>query len=403
MSKSNRNVWLKMIVMFSLASVLLFLSVSTSAKGAWYDPAWGYRQEVTVTSLGNFSDLSNFPVLVELTAQGNPLFSNAQSIGGDILFTDAGGNKLNHEIEYYDTGFGTKKLNAWVQVPTLPAAGTSLYMYYGNSGAANQENVIGTWDSNYKMVQHFQETLGPVYDSTSNNNDGTLFGPSFTAAGKIDGAYSFNSSEQDYIDIGQRASLNDISDAITLEAWVKTPFVSGKAARMIDNWGDSPYKGYALAITGTSTNPNNIARVILSQTDGGFAMVDSNAHITTGEWLYIAGALDGATGTLTLYLNGVAHNSTTGVGPITAADGNLVLGSVSYGTEFYLDGILDEVRISDTGRSADWIKASYNNQKANGAYGEFGDQQIVPEPSTLVMMLAAGLLGLLCYAWRKRK
>ena len=40
----------------------------------------------------------------------------------------------------------------------LSLTDTTLYMYYGNSAAANQENVAGTWDSNYRMVHHLEET-----------------------------------------------------------------------------------------------------------------------------------------------------------------------------------------------------------------------------------------------------
>jgi hypothetical protein len=40
------------------------------------------------------------------------------------------------------------------------------------------------------------------------------------------------------------------------------------------------------------------------------------------------------------------------------------------------DGFIDEVRISNAGRSAEWIKASYNNQNTPENYLIFGAEEI---------------------------
>ncbi len=68
----------------------------------WYDSNWQYRQEIIINSSMTPADQTNFPLLVKITDQTNPIFNNAQSDGGDILFTLSDGiTKLDHEIEYY--------------------------------------------------------------------------------------------------------------------------------------------------------------------------------------------------------------------------------------------------------------------------------------------------------------
>ncbi len=139
------------------------------AKGfAWYNTSYPYRKELTIDHTKVDDYLTNFPVLIDIT--DTDLASKAQSNGNDIIFTDMSNNKLNHEIEYYNSGH----LIAWVNVTSLSSTvDTILYMYYGNQTIGNQENPAGVWDENYMMVQHLNETSGTHYDSTINDNDGT--------------------------------------------------------------------------------------------------------------------------------------------------------------------------------------------------------------------------------------
>src|SRR5208337_2049468 len=131
------------------------------------------------------ADLTNFTVLIDITDAD--LANKAQSNGNDIVFADNYGNKLSHEIESFDSATGT--LVAWVSVPALSSVSdTVLYMYYGNPSAVNQQNVAGTWDSNYVMVQHLGQAAGAFIDSTGYGNNCTSYGGvSENVSGKIDG------------------------------------------------------------------------------------------------------------------------------------------------------------------------------------------------------------------------
>ena len=112
------------------------------APAAWWDGDWHFRKEIIIHAGQVSSDVTDFPVLVDIT--DSDLAALAQTDGDDIVFTSYAGAKLNHEIEFYD--YLTGHLIAWVSADLSETSDTLLYFYYGNLGAPNQENSTGVWD-----------------------------------------------------------------------------------------------------------------------------------------------------------------------------------------------------------------------------------------------------------------
>ena len=208
-------------LLFSIAITLIGPSTAQANPG-WYNNDWQHRKKITINSVSVTDNLSNFPVLISL-ASDSGLDAYAQEDGGDILFTAADEvTKLSHEIESFNATGG--QLAAWVKIPSLSAVtDTEIYMYYGNSGAGNQEDAANVWDSNYKMVQHMEETSGGtdnITESTINANHGTDNNtPTLGAAGQIDGAISFDGLD-DSIDLGLGNNIN-VTRPLTIETWIK--------------------------------------------------------------------------------------------------------------------------------------------------------------------------------------
>ena len=97
--------------------IIQALSGSGGSSSDWYSSSWSYRKQITIDNTKVDADLTNFPVLVNLSSDSN-LASNAQSDGDDILFTSSNGTtKLDHEIEIYTSATGA--LVAWVEVSSL--------------------------------------------------------------------------------------------------------------------------------------------------------------------------------------------------------------------------------------------------------------------------------------------
>ena len=124
-----------------------------------FDPfaeGWEYRKMITVNHTMVAGELEYFPVLLDLT--DTDLRDKAQDDGDDILFMDGAGvaTRLYHEIEEFDSSTG--RLIAWVNISSLsPTVDTSFYLYYGNMGSSNQQCPDKTWDSDFMLVQHFNE------------------------------------------------------------------------------------------------------------------------------------------------------------------------------------------------------------------------------------------------------
>ena len=194
-------------------------SFSVSSGEDWWNCNWSYCKKITIDHTKVEADQTNFPVLIN-TSSDSDLAAYAQADGDDIVFIDSyNSTQYKHEIEDYDSSTGA--LTAWVKVPSLSSSSdTIMYIYYGNPTCSNQQNITGTWDSNFIMVQHLNESSDPLVDSTSNYNNGTSNGATYNSSSKIDGGYDFDGS--DNITCGNDSSLN-ITSAITLEGWVKDP------------------------------------------------------------------------------------------------------------------------------------------------------------------------------------
>jgi hypothetical protein len=90
----------------------------------------------------------------------------------------------------------------------------------------------------------------------------------------------------------------------------------------------------------------------------------STTAVNTGSWVYVAAVLSGTT--KILYVNGVVDSTFTGAGAASSYSGNHFVGNDGFGS--CLVGSLDEVRISNSARSTDWILTEYRNQSAPATY-----------------------------------
>jgi len=335
-----------------------YFFITEYGAGDWWNYEWPYRKEITIDHSMVEDDLTNFPVLIDFVDVD--LAAKAQTDGDDILFTDFSLNKLDHEIELFDSGH----LVAWVAVPSLSSAiDTVLYMYYGNLICDSQENVEGVWDSGFEAVWHLDETSGGVdawKDSTGNGYHGTDenmnqgdLGTDFDASGRIDGAVQFDGSD-DGIDTG----LYPYDGKRTLEFWVNLDTVTGDST--IGCHDQSNHRFYA-----GFRNSNAFFGV------GNSASVNVPLSLSTGNWYYIVVTADGSTARY--YLNAVELDSfsySQSGGSARSFTSAFTNGN-TYG---FLDGVIDEVRVSYTDRSIGWISTCFNNQYEHDSFYEVGGE-----------------------------
>lgn len=351
----------------------------------WYDTAWRYRKKITIDHTKIAAGIIDFPMLVSSTDTG--LRDYAQSDGDDIVFTSTAGVKLAHEIENYTSASGN--LTAWVRIPQLSSiTDTDIYMYYGNSSASNQQNIINTWDSYYKGVWHLKETSGSGYahlasnasqpsgfpSGCSININGTRNASPIATSSKINIGQMFNGiqSSGNYVSIlntGPCTGFN--SSTVTYSAWVKLDSLAQTGG----------WKG----IVGRQTG-NDVYHILYdadnekfgfhirkdAATDYWQSIVAPTAVTSTSAWYYVTFTNTPA-GVFTGYVNG------SSVGTVTDATPNyLGLSSAVWiggDGQSRLQGKIDEVRISNIDRDSNWILTEYNNQSSPSTFYSIGVQE----------------------------
>jgi hypothetical protein len=345
----------------------------------WYSGNWLNREKITINKTMVSGSLTDFPVLISI---GDPvgLKKHAQSDGDDILFTSWDGTtKLAHEIEFYDGNAGN--LVAWVKVPLVTSASdTIIYMYYNNSAASSQQDKTAVWANGYQGVWHLIEATGATrYDSTGNHNDlKSINGVAQCTGTWIGKCADFTRTSSQNLSISDSAQTGlDISGPITLEAWVKPHETANTPYYLIDkdegscSGGQPPY--YLRLSSGNSSSYvrenillNSVCNANPSDLNG-----DTNNAISVNTWNLLAGVYDGSY--LRLYKNGAQTNSTAYNSGIFNSDGQFIIGGRL--TTQYFDGLIDEVRVSSTARSPEWIQTEYNNENSPTTFLSLGTEQ----------------------------
>jgi len=348
---------------------------STSTQPDWNSimpvpPDWLYRKQITIDHTKVEDNLTDFSVLISIT--DSDLMNDALDSGYDIKFTQSDGStQLDHEIEKFDGDTG--ELAAWVRIPSLSSStDTIIYMYYGNSGATDQQNITGVWNTGFEMVQHMVDTTtSTITDSTSNDHDGTkgsANNPLESANGKIAEAQDFSSDRISCGDLGIGANY-------TAECWIKADTLTGSGD--YDTYGFTMMasavsgQGYPLWLTARGTEVRFWAYESTAST-GGWRETSGAGLDTTNKFYIAAIATSGSTSKV--YVNGVEKLSFTNDADVTWTN-IFTLGDLRPDRAIYFDGIIDEVRISSEIRTAEWIETSYNNQNAPATFYGVGIEE----------------------------
>ena len=269
---------------------------------------------------------------------------------------------------------------AWVRIPSLNTndpgntSDTVIYILYGNSTVTSPtENPSGVWDANYVGVWHLNETVVDG-QTTGTHDDSTLYANHGTQnnngpiAGRIAGGQDFDGGSE-YVAIDNAG--NDINTTQgSVSAWTKLDAMTDWGyvfcARVdLDNridlrWDDA--NGFFDLKYEASNIRQEINTLAVSDSDG-------QERFVTITWDTSAGA----SGEVKGYVDGSQVDTTrTGLGTWAGSITEVKIGANCYGGQS-VDGMIDEVRISTTARTACWIGASYNNQA-------WPDDAVTPSP-----------------------
>lgn len=386
-------------VFLILAIIALVITVQGSQK---VKAGFTYYATITIdpTKVPN-TDQSNFPVLISGTYDGTGgepdlrTTSNGGNVqnssGYDIGFytnSDCTTGKMDWEMESYNAATGG--VNYWVRVSTVSSsANTIFYICYGDSAvSSDQSNPTSVWDSNFLGVWHLKEdptanscgASKDMCDSTSNGNDAaSQNGDSADQSTQvINGGLHFDNDVGEVVerlDVADTAALSSLT-AFTLSTWVKlgrdvftNPIISkGNTA------GDKEYRFRLVSDVPDRWNCH-LSSNGSNELGGSYAL-----EATTGQWYYAVCTWDGSN--INIYVDGSLGVSPAASGTMYDAGVDLVMASYSDGSEYNhaLEGDMDEVRISNIARSADWIATEYNNQDSPSTfYSMSSESEVVSE------------------------
>ncbi|MFW9854565.1 MAG: DUF2341 domain-containing protein [Candidatus Thorarchaeota archaeon] len=347
----------------------------------WVDTRWNYRKNITIGTAT--ADIINFPLYIELL--DSDLRDHAQVSGGDIFFTDASGNKLDHEMEIYDRQYTNQqaRLVTWVNLNLSSSQSTLISMYYGNPSAPNQQNRAGVWNTDYKFVLHMDQdpSLSNIRDSTLNQMDFNVepTGGMSTAdlvGGKTGFGIAFDGTD-DYIYIPLSRGFSGPTDKFTFEFWIMFP-----------NGGPSTTT-YLAAPGTTSYDPrlsftNNFNFEVETTPSSHNEIASTQSSFTAGNWYYIAALWDGGTGIQQIYIDGILDASGNKLG--THVNWNtLAIGAQDDATNGVggtnphkeINAVISEFRLSDTIKSPEWIQTTFSNQYNPNVFYSVGSEELI--------------------------
>jgi len=346
----------------------------------WYNFSWQYR--VKITSDNTKVSSANDNLYVDLSDLPSSFFSNVRSDGGDIRVTKSDGvTEVAREVVTIDTGGSTGELH-FDSTGLSTSSDTEWYIYYGNASATDYapsdtygaENV---WNSNFLLVYHMQQdpsgTAPQMIDSTSNGNDGTTSGTMTSGdlvTSKIEKGIDFDGTD-DSIDTGAALfSTSNNAAPYTISCWVNTTATNDGG--IVTQYSDSaPVDRFGFRL-----NSGKIA-----WWKGGTFLASSTTSVNTGANVFVAGTKSSGQ-TVQMYVNGAANGS-SGTDSDDFDTANVAIANFDPGVAQY-DGIIDEIRISDVQRSANWLLTEYNNQNSPSTFWTIGSQEDVFIPQIII-------------------
>jgi hypothetical protein len=335
-----------------------------------------YRRSITVAHVKvPNTDQANFPVLVAGTYAYLAHTTHSGTVtdlnGYDIAFyaDPAGTTPLYWEIESYNHATGAVVF--WVRVSLATAEDTVFYVFYGNASVSTfQSTASSVWDANFRAVHHLAGSLD-LANSVAGGAQLSATGAGVTSdAGMIGNAASYDGSDS-FLSPTDHYSFLNLASALTISAWVK---IGSSGNRTIFSKLANYNTDLLLAAEATTL----FGQVNVGADGSGFVTVAD----LVGNWKHVGmvydGSLSGNANRLKIYVNGVPQTLDFGAYSVPAATGNMGSNLDHWGgynhTGYRMAGLLDELRISDLARAADWIATEVNNQSDPSTFYGVGDE-----------------------------
>ena len=336
----------------ALAALLSWLLPVTRAQTPDY-AAWKHARILTILTTPDGADLpasaseQGFPLLVRLDREIFD-FSQAAADGADLRFATHGGAPMAYQIEEWNPRTGSAAI--WVRLPEIHGnAVQEIQMFWGNGAALGESGGAAVFNASngYLGVMHLNDPGEHIRDAVGTlaaTNAGTASVP-----GRIGLARHFD------VQKGIRCGV-DITNLPagnarhTSEAW----FRAAAPNAIVLGWGNEHWQG---KVTMRVASPPHL------QMECYFSGVDVSGRtaLIPGQWVHAVHTCE--PGNSRIYVNGRLDGVSTRTDAPLAIKSPARMWLGGWYDDYRFVGDIDEVRISNRVRSADWIKLEYENQK----------------------------------------
>jgi len=271
------------------------------------------------------------------------------------------------EIEKWVTTSGSEEAWFWTKINELDVENdTILYLYY-DQGVSDNINYVGdtgdyaatqVWDNNFVGVWHMAQNPlnGNVLDSTSYTNDGTPGGAMDTddlVSAKVGDGLDFDGN--DYLNCGVNSKF-DISDNITLES-----------VFYLDSASDSPrFLSKQYSITSETTTDCCYQLGVANTSKARFAIggvfdISSYGNTLNDGYYHCFVGIYSKYDAITYLDNQILWSSKAYSTAIRTQVATPLSIGASYAdnADWFMNGVIDETRISNIVRSQVWIFLTY--------------------------------------------
>jgi len=320
---------------------------------AWWNGDWNFRKEISFDLTPTGADIpgapTDVPVLVRLSLGNFQYFSDTKPDGSDLRFLAADDKTpLAFHIERFDPQ--AQIALVWVRVPRLTGGAKTdkILLYYGNKNAASAADAAGTYDTSQALVYHFSAPKGTPQDVTGYKSEPTAFSAELNPASLIAAGVKFAGAQTITVPSTGAVHLQP-AKGFTLSTWVRFDAAQPASPAYLAQLAEQG-RELVLGIAGTQ------AFVRYAVGDSPVTLTQAT-QLTPAEWHHLAARI--GDGRLTLFVDGAdAGHANVELQEIGGA--LTIGGSATNGN--YFTGELDELEVSNSVRSADWLKAAARSQ-----------------------------------------
>jgi len=331
-----------------LCAAASILSVVSSVSAQHGD--WKHSGSLYINTTPDGADLpagaqvKDFPLLVHLHGDYFD-FSQARPNGEDIRFTTSTGTGLPHEIDRWDRKAGTAGI--WVRIPAIRGNDRQeIRIHWGNAGATNESDGRAVFNASngFVGVWHLGNEVRDVTGNLKSDDNGTS-----ETTGMIGGARSFPGGKGVFC--GEDIQVFPIGGSPhSTEVWFRSKATNAR----IVSWGKEKGQG---KVQMWYTSPPSIRMDCYFSNGGLRAKIDGRPE----DWNHVVHTYENDQAIV--YINGVK----AGMGNPRHTRMNIERPARMWIGGWYnrydFKGDIDEVRVSNVARSADWVRLEYENQK----------------------------------------